>query len=365
MDFNSIDLETPYEDLITSNEDNGIAPQIPDQDRDFPDAEDNIDFKQLSSDIKIEILLPDGTVVPGPILNADQEVNTSEIPNSVIKGVQDTIAGEISDTANTDPAYVGIPQSFLVHKRIPGTVHSETLGKRYIGILRRRIAPPIEDPKKSRAEVIIRLNELNKLAGNESIQTRYGKLVSAPSMKKYTKEERIALSEAKQVQRELDFAQEQTYDEEDEEYLAQNPELRERLATANKIKFVKAGGANTIVKRIKIEKYKELALSNSLVIPQPIPETLPYKLPEYVPLTLENGLIIGFNESDIEFKFRSYWTQIALQIGAGNISIGTAVALGKMKVQKLIYNASFHPEMEKIIQTVDEVYLLNAEGLIL
>jgi hypothetical protein len=327
MDFNSIDLETPYEDLITSNEDNGIAPQIPDQDRDFPDAEDNIDFKQLSSDIKIEILLPDGTVVPGPILNADQEVNTSEIPNSVIKGVQDTIAGEISDTANTDPAYVGIPQSFLVHKRIPGTVHSETLGKRYIGILRRRIAPPIEDPKKSRAEVIIRL--------------------------------------AKQVQRELDFAQEQTYDEEDEEYLAQNPELRERLATANKIKFVKAGGANTIVKRIKIEKYKELALSNSLVIPQPIPETLPYKLPEYVPLTLENGLIIGFNESDIEFKFRSYWTQIALQIGAGNISIGTAVALGKMKVQKLIYNASFHPEMEKIIQTVDEVYLLNAEGLIL
>jgi hypothetical protein len=349
MDIEGINIENPNEDLITDDDDN-LFPEIPDDEQAELDDTDNIDYTKLLTNVKIDILMPDGSVIPGDTLNPVRN-KTPEIVD-----VPDSENCEVVDTPVVDPDSTGIPDSFIVQKRIVGTTHALTRGKYFLGILGKN--PVIENDKGTRAEIITRLNELP-----EALETRFGKYIQAPSFKKYTKAERKALWDARQEQRDINFESDDIRynNPEDEEYFEDNPELKEKLLKSQKLKASKGSAINTISRRVTIPEYKKLLVANSLVVPQIIEKSLSFKFPEYKVLTLENGLIKAFDESEAEFKFRILWTTICLQIGEGNISLATSIALGKMKRQKLVWNVSFDKDMEKLIQSVDDVYVLNRD----
>lgn len=345
MDIASLDSENPYEDTIDVGN-NSLFSEIQDDEESGLDTDDEIDLKLLSNNLKIDIIKADGTVVSGPIINPKPDI----ISTTESLQIPDTLSGNIVNTPEADPSISGIPEFYVVQKRIIGTKHSENRGKPhhlYINKVQ----------KIDRNELIMRLNDFN------TEETRYGKYVVAPSRKIYKKEQIKALSDAKQLQKDLQFEAEPTYDDEIEEYLEQNPETREGLNEGRKIKLNKVESIGTRSSRMKTTKYKELTIQNSIVLPTIVQEDLPYNLPKYEPLTLENGLMQEYNESEIEFKFRVIWTQIALQIGAGNISVATAISLGKMEIQKIKYGVTFDVEMEKLIETVNNVYTLNSEIL--
>jgi hypothetical protein len=343
MDYASLDNENPNEEVIDID-DNSIFPEIPDAEDAEVDSEDDVDLGFLNSDLKIDIIKADGTVVPGSIIN-----KTPDEPELQVLGVPDTNTGDIENTPEGNPSISGAPESFLVQKRILGTKHAESRGKYSLLYLGQQ--------QHNFNELIMRLNDLN------TEQTRFGKYIAAPSRKNFNKEQIKALRDAKQLQRELNFEADPTYDEEVEEELQDDPTLRGILKKGNKLKLSKVHTVSTRSSRFKVTKYKELALSNSISVPVPIQEDLPYTAPKYTPITLENSLIKDYNETEGEFKFRNFWTQIALQIGSGNLSIATSISLGKMKTQKIKYGVAFDPEIEKLINSVDDVYILNSELL--
>lgn len=363
MNINLIDInpENPYSDLIQPDDETLISDaqeldnvEPLDQEPLSTQETININYRlqQLNNNLKVDIVLPDGTVLEGkdPEIPKKQSPRLHPAPN-----YQPT---EIINTPNITPNYSQTLRPFLVQKRILGLKHRDVSTKYYIAIIDGKdeypaiIQPAIPQVDQSKSHAEIAVKSLN-------IETRFGKPVLAEVRKKYTKEELSEYYAEKQRQRELLFNEDPEIEitSDNEEYIT--PDVITKLKVAKNIKEVtRAIPIGLRSQPQELRKYKESTIEKNIIKPDLTSKKIEINLPEYRAITLENNLIPEIGESEDEFKFRVYWTQLAKAI-ADNLSDGNLISLGKMKRQKLIYGVNFNSQMEELINTVDSVYVLN------
>lgn len=363
MNIVSINPENPFTDLIQPDGSDDLISDSQELDNVEPLDQQplttgdtlniNRRLQDLENNIKLDIVLPSGEVLEGKTPKTPRSPKSSRN----LKPAPDSVPTEIINIPDITPNYSETLKPFLVQKRILGTKHRDVPEKLYVAIIDGKdeypavIPPEIPDISQTKSHAEIAIKALD-------IETRFGKPILASTRKKYTKEELAEVRAERQRQRELFYEEEPDIEitSENEDYIT--PELISGLKEAKNIKASQMIPKRLISQPQYLREYKNTSSQKSLVKPIMTQQKIEINLPEYQTLTLENGMIPEIGESEDEFKFRSYWTQIAMAI-AENLSVGTIISLGKMKRQKIIWGVTFNPQMEELIKTVDSVYILN------